>query len=348
MNMLNYQKGIQTMVLAIAFLLLPFACTVTYSNQLTGNEIAIKVQNGIEKEVFRNNLQIKEDEKKEIDNNIKIIVDAIRDDSRNVKFSTDTANWIVKGIVEYCSDPGVINSRSYAKRVAKELTHIFEGLNESKVQQLMSQSKKLMDSAADYRSKYKRYILSKFITAKSVKLRFKSRSRGIQMGGQLITIIANSLANDVRSASEGQASDLTTYDAIKNVIDSRLLTLALVKTIDEHFKFMEKIDEFSYSNILSGAFEKDNSDLLNKELSFEEAKPYIDKMLSGVIQRNGDTLILTFDDFQAVMYSLTAVRLPGYQQNKVETSETESNEYPFTVSFTNSNDYWALAFNNEK
>lgn len=338
------KSSIQRTIMILAICL----SAIASYGQVSQNDLADKIQKGIEGNIPKIATSEKPNSEKQISENIAQIGDAVRDANMKSAIDDQSANWIVDGVVSYCSDLGVISSQTNVASIVKVLKRRLDSVDNSKVHRWMALSKSLMANAKSYRQEYRKYIVAQFAASQYIELRLDSRSKGTYLGSYSLTAIANILANDKQSVQETENEGKSTYDATNNGVDSKILTLSFVKLIQDYFAFQKSVNDFSYSNVLSLVFDEKYSYLLDNELTFTQAQPYIEKQLNQIIEKKGETL-LVFNDHIMGLYGLIDIREPGVHESLSNTPVRKDKEASsFAVKFKNYPDYWKeLTGNNE-
>jgi hypothetical protein len=342
--------------LLVFFLVVPNA-----SAQVSKDQMADRVQEQIQKGVYQGIMPTDKGQDALVQKNISRFANILRNSAMNGTVDVKSADWLVSGISSYIIGMGygglakTDSQNPQIPDLLKLLARRFDNLNETTVHEWMSASNKLIEKAATYRSEYRDYLVQWLSHPDAIKLRFSSRSNGMYLGEYSLDAVASALANSNQNQDSNQsqvrAGFSTAYflfDAKNKPIDSRLLTLTLIKTLDSYFQFQKTVDQFTFGNVISGLFDKEYFSKISQIHNFQQAKPDIQKMLSQITSSDGNSISISYEYLTPVLYGLLDIRLPivYLRSNEIKNVDLDENT-GFWVEFKNWKDGWELMSNNQ-
>lgn len=336
----EFKSVVMILIFALSVSFQAFAATTT-------DEIALRVKNGIEEKLQLDKVKDASTLNK-IHKNIRLISSAITASKLKGSIDDDVANWLIDGIVRYVSSIEIrrlsVVGDDYINGIAKHISHLFE--SSEKTNNMLRYSKLLLKEAAVYRGKYQSYLVRQFLASKYIKIRLASRGKGMYLGGFHIGSIANLLANaSMQNEDKGSAQS---YDASNNEIDSRILTLSIIKYFNGYFKLQKERDEYSYASCMSTIFTDSSLKHPAKELNFHDALPYINSRLNRVFRKKKSILLISVVDLSMVLYPLMDIREPQVYTKKIPSTKSMLGmPGGFYVKFHNYKEAWKLIILND-
>jgi len=257
-----------------------------------------------------------------------------------------TAQWIKQSILYFVNEPqwGFGDKSGVGKNqfegFLKQAKERFKVLTSEKSKVLLAKREKAVGDGEVYRSAYARWLASKFSTAKIIEVTFSSpvdtnttKSSTIKAPNLDAFISAMGYRIGLNEMANGQKR----LNFESEQIDSQLLTLALIYSIEKGFEFFATVDVFSLGNLFSRLYAEDPS-LPSHPKSFDEVLPDLERMVQKCLRSEKDILHLDYESFQSLMWAGHNIR----KSNSLPPLDETPKKFQFNVSFANARESWNL------
>ncbi len=220
--------------------------------------------------------------------------------------SDDVAQWVkesILAVVKRNIASFIMDSpqgKTYVENYAKLLKVRFSTLDESKGKQFLLRRKTLLEADRVYRAQLRQYLITSLASVHIVRLNVGVAAlQGFNDG--TVSKIISALDLGIRPTYEGDPKP-NMLDVSGNKIDSRILTLSLVKDLDDQLTREEVGSGLSFGNIISGAFDDDSSTKLASLKTFAEVKPLVAKLYSEYVVTSGETSTIDLYKFHYLVF----------------------------------------------
>lgn len=254
--------------------------------------------------------------------------------------SGDVAQWVkesVFAIVKRNYSSFVMDSpqeNTYVENFVKLLKVRLSVLDEAKGKQFLSRRKALLEADQVYRAQLKQYLVANLASMHIIRLNVGIAAlEGFNDGPTSKIISALELGIRPTNLFDPKSANM---DVSRNKVDSRILTLGLVKDLDNQFNSEEVKDGFSFGNIVSGAFDDNSSIQLSSLKTFAQAKPLVEKLYSDYVVTSGETSTVDLYKFHWLVFEAIQLCL---LKPKAPSVHNISSIY---LTFTSDKDSWLL------
>ena len=227
--------------------------------------------------------------------------------------SDDLAQWIdesILALVKRNAATCILDSTQANIFVAGFVTQAnarFATLDNAKGDQLLVKKKMLLNADLDYRRDLKSYFIHRLALADVIRLNIGAASLQGYNDDVLSKII---LALNLAAPSTHSLTEVPTErDISTEKIESHILTLALIKNLDNQLDEEAIRDSFSFGNLLSLAFNDGDSAHASSLKSFPQAQPSVEKVYNNSVALSKNVTTINLYLFNRMVFESIQVRL---------------------------------------
>jgi hypothetical protein len=260
---------------------------------------------------------------------------------------TELSHWLSISFVEYVNGigySGLAEASPARENEWAKLTNLiklrFHNLDDSRILMWKERSSKMSQSALEFRKAFKKILKDKLSSPKIYKIDLGTSTRGYYVGAFSFSNVVGSLGIPLSATEQTLTTPDNSADQSRSVLDSSILTLALVRMVKVQMDTAMGFDEFSYKNIFSGAFDEGDPLQAMKGRAWDQVSNQAMKILNRFVTVSQDNVAsIDLNGLSNAIWQINELHLFSIPQGSMESVDNKEHAY---IIFSNNLESWKL------
>lgn len=202
---------------------------------------------------------------------------------------------------------------------------------------------KYLREATSYRDSLKKLIFEEFSPAKSFTINLGTDINGVALGTDSLIGIVGALGVTLNATDSPTLSYRNSIDVSNEDLDSRLLTLSMIRLLKKTFEEQAEIFEVAFNNLFFGIYDSDDPMSISELEKFEDVADEIRGLIGDCIDKKNSKITINWRCFESNLNRSFVVHSSYVEKDSPAFSheDTPNQKYSYII-FKNNSKTWEL------